>query len=164
MGYPLTKLTIKNQHEFFGVKVKHGELFNYSQSFLYRDIEILARKNDYWILYCKPGTREYKMHGDMTCYAFSVVQAMDEMTLASTPKRKATAEDVARIVAVLAKFEVKKDEAAKVRDELREIASEVEEVSQSIEDGVDGVDDGIKCMKDALEFFQAALDDMSQYL
>lgn len=63
------KLTIKNQHNFFGVEVVHKELFNYTAAFLYRDVENLAKQHGYMVEYCDPDTIQYRTYGDRTCTA-----------------------------------------------------------------------------------------------
>lgn len=63
------KLTIENQHKFFGVTVKHSELFTYTAAFMYRDVENLAKQHGYMIEYCRPDTLHYRTYGDRTCTA-----------------------------------------------------------------------------------------------
>ena len=159
MGYPLPKLTSKNQHQFFGKKVKHGDLFNYSQVFLHNDVVKLAKKHGYWVDYCKPESKEYKMHGCFTCYAYEIEASANEMIKNSEEKSLPDqwGEFSNKITTLLSRFEEKKEEAAKVREELREIADEITEVVESFDDGVEG-------MEEALETFKHAIDDMSRYV
>lgn len=162
MGYPLPKLTRQNQHKFFGYKVNHGDLFNYSQSFLFRDVEILARKHGFWVEYCKPDTKEYKMHGDMTCYVYSIAKAADEMERNSWDTKEGSLGEAweaftEKLTGLVDKFEEKKEEAAKVRDDLREIADEITEIVESFDDGVEG-------LEVAIETFRHSIDDMSRYV
>ena len=157
MGYPLPKLTIKNQHEFFGYKVNHNDLFSYSTAFMVKDVEVLARKHGFWIEYCPPGSKEYKMHGSMVCYAYGIVAAEMERNSEEKSLPKQWGEFSNKITSLLGKFEEKKNEAAKVRDDLRNIADEITEVVESFDDGVEG-------MEEALETFRHALDDMSRYV
>lgn len=147
MGYPLQKLTRKNQHNFFGVKVKHGELFNYSQAFLFKDIQVLAKKHGFWVDYCKPETDEYMKHGTFTVWAYEISEPL-------LPQWESFKDKIGDL---LLQFEAKKNEAAKVRDDLREIAGEIQDIVESFYDGVDG-------MEEALETFRHALDDMSRYV
>ena len=161
MGYPIPKLTIQNQHKFFGENVTHGDLFLYSGSFLLRDVGVLAKKAGYWIDYCKPGSQEYKMHGSQVCYAYHIATSAEEMEKNSWEEKKSLPEQWGefsnKISTLLERFEEKKNEAAKVRDDLREIADEITEVVESFDDGVEG-------MEEALETFKHAIDDMSRYV
>lgn len=150
MGYPLPKLTRKNQHNFFGVQVKHGDMINYSQAFMFRDVGILAQKHGYSVRYATQPER--MMHGSFTCRVISIEEAMKE-----EENKEGTVKNIIKMKDILGKFEEKKEEAARVRDELRHIASEVQEVAQSFEDGVDGLEEAIDTM-------QRALDDMSTYV
>jgi len=160
MGYPLPKLTIKNQHEFFGKQVKHGDLFIYSQSFLFKDVDTLAKKEGFWVAYCSPDTKEYRMHGHFTCYAYEIEKAAEEMNRNSwevKPLPEKWEEFRTKIGDLVLQFEAKKEQAAKIRDDLRSIAGEIEDIVDSFDDGVEG-------LEEALEQFKCALDDMSRYV
>ncbi len=163
MGFPLPKLTRKNQHDFFGKEVKHGDLFNYSQAFLMSDVIHLAKKSRFWIDYCNPDKKEYKMHGAFTCYAYEIgLTGLSEKTVESWNTKEESLpgqwdEFNNKIVLLLKKFEEKKEEAAKIRDELRYMAEEITEIVESFDDGVDGIEE-------ALRMFRDAMDDMSRYV
>jgi len=156
MGYPLPKLTRKNQHTFFGKDVKHGDLFNYSMAFLFPDIEHLAKKHGYWIKYCGSGTDESKKHGSFVCYAYELNMEFEKETSEPTISER-WEESRNKIGDLVLRFEAKKNEVAKLRDDLRYIAEEATEIVDSIDDGVEG-------MEDAIESFKHALDDMSRYI
>ena len=159
MGHPLPKLTRSNQHKFFGERVKHGDLFNYTfSSFLWGDVEFLAKRHGFWVEYCKPGTKEYKVHGDATCYAYEKEKSAEEMIKNSEPSiPEKWLEYRDKIGDLVLRFETKKNEVAKLRDDLRSISEEINEIVESIDDGVEG-------FNDALETFRHALDDISRYI
>jgi len=87
----IPKLTINNQHDFFGVKVKHKELFNYTAAFLYRDVENLAKQHGYMTEYCDPDTLQYRTYGDRTCTALERVEV--EKTIGEDTRGVAPAEE-----------------------------------------------------------------------
>lgn len=60
------KLTLANAHFFFS-RLKVGDVFTYSGSFLPEDVSKRGKEVGLNIKYCAPGTKEYKEHGAMTC-------------------------------------------------------------------------------------------------
>jgi hypothetical protein len=181
----IPKLTINNQHDFFGVKAKHKELFNYTAAFLYRDVENLAKQHGYMTEYCDPDTLQYRTYGDRTCTALE--RAEVEKTIGEDTRGVAPAEEAmgslglpeqqwdvdkketapglpkqleefrTKIANLVLEFESRKNEAADIRDKLRDIADEIKDIVESFDDGVEGMDE-------ALEQFKHALDDMSRYV
>ena len=169
----IQNLTIKNQHNFFGVKVMHKELFSYTAAFMYRDVETLAKKHGYMVEYCDPDTIQYRTYGDRTCIALERAEVektigeskgTDPMEAMSSlgwnvekPLPAQWEEFRTKIGDLVLEFEGKKNEAADIRDRLRDIADEIRDIVESFDDGVEGMDE-------AIEQFKHALDDMSRYV
>ncbi len=159
----IPKLTVKNEDNFFGVKVKHKELFNYTAAFMYRDVEILAKKRGYMVEYCTPNTIQYRTYGDRTCTALKIdpMEAMGAIQPlgwnVEKPLPAQWEEFRTKIGDLVLEFEAKKNEAADIRDKLRDIADEIKDIVESFDDGVEGMDE-------AIEQFRHALDDMSRYV
>lgn len=151
----LPKLTIRNQHSFFGKNVKHGELFSYSDSFLLRDVRHLAKKQGYWIDYCKPGSLPYKMHGSQVCYAHEIEKAAEEMEAASFPNK--LIEKISELRNMLKVFDI-------FLFELRTMAEEIEEIADSFDDGVEGIEDALRTIQDALDDISDFCSFMSRYV
>lgn len=56
----LKKLTKGNEHTFFK-SLEVGEIFTYSNRYLWRDVESIANKDDMVVVYNEPKSREYKV-------------------------------------------------------------------------------------------------------
>lgn len=155
------KLTVGNEDNFFGTKVKHYEIFTYTAAFLFNDVRSIAEKHGYNIEYCDHTTEQYRTHGDRTCRAIEIGEPTTLEETAHGPITHGLPGEFedwrAKIGELFLQFETKKNEAAKIRDDLRYIAEEITELVESFDDGVEG-------MEDALETFRHALDDMSRYI
>ena len=67
----MKRLTRRNEDSFFKQDFERDELFTSDFDwFLASDVKKLALKNKITILYCKPGTSEYKKYG---CTTFKVI-------------------------------------------------------------------------------------------
>jgi len=57
----------------FFARLKVGDVFTYSDAFLFTEVAQLAKKCGKFILYCQPRSEEYKAHGTYTCKVVGVV-------------------------------------------------------------------------------------------
>ena len=56
----------------FFAGLSEGAVFVYSNSFLFEDIQLLAKKHGVELVYCEPDSKEYKEHGCNTVKVESV--------------------------------------------------------------------------------------------
>jgi hypothetical protein len=56
--------------EKFFSKLKDGEIFTYSDAFLFHDVKEFGLRYGWNVIYCEPTTPEYKEHGCFTCRAY----------------------------------------------------------------------------------------------
>ena len=160
----IPKLTVKNQDNFFGTKVKHLEYFTYTAAFLYGDVLAFADKAGYHIEYCDHTTVQYRALKREESWEVKVTQTRlaaieePEATEPTTPSLpEQWIEFRNKVGDLVLRFEADKNEAARIRDRLRDTAEEISSIVESFDDGVEGMDE-------ALRTFRHALDDMSQYV
>jgi len=54
-----------NKDKFFE-QLEEGEVFTYSDGYLFKEVQKMAERRAVNIEYCQPGTIEYKLYGCMT--------------------------------------------------------------------------------------------------
>jgi hypothetical protein len=57
----------------FFARLKVGDVFTYSDAYLFVEVAQLAKKCGRFILYCRPDSDEYKAHGCFTCKVVGMV-------------------------------------------------------------------------------------------